>query len=466
MSIFLNMPSDILLLIISTYLDIPDVYAFRRVCRELAQLTRDKFVWLTRLERLRARGDIPLPTVDTAVDPSSTLESIVVSASRACESWRLPRQINPILRSPGGKIKGLKMFLDTWLLIVYQDGGIYLWDIRENMPQRGHCAILRMVGARWQSYDAALGPGEDHIIVALSSALEPGVTECETRLYCINVGGDTFELFRSFKHSLQRKILAIDTVRRLLVFSSSTRALGIIDWDNEEAEDENAIVLDDADTEEIVNDVIALRRIDVHLLLIRTRTIEFYLCSDAYRRQPTIPPLRHRLPWPLRDGAVSVSDVVPASSDDRTRVTFLAYTGQSLTCYTIAIELPEADNAIATPALMDVTLVGEAHPPPGTLPPWFVSAHALGPQGIRAMWIDRDQTMTRHVRLCTFNSLHARHDMGSEAFSSTVFSLSSYDLREDLTHCALAESSGRIALGNRVGDVFLLPVNRTEQQAN
>ncbi|KAJ6485553.1 hypothetical protein C8R45DRAFT_996991 [Mycena sanguinolenta] len=457
---FLSLPSDILLLIVSTYLGIRDVFVFRRVCRELAHFTRDKIVWLTRLECLRVRGDTPLPIVDSAITPSSTLESIVVSATRVSDSWLLPRQINPIL-SPQHtrKIKGLKVFLETWLLIVYQDGA-YLYDIRENAPRHGHCATLRIgTGVSWASHVAALGPGKDHIVFAISSArgTASGDTEYETHLYSLNFGADTFELFRTFKHSMPRKILAIDTFRRLLVFSSYTRgALGIVDWDDEE--NDTTIVLDDADTEEIVNDVVALRRIDAHFLVIRTRTIELYLCADAYQPQPNVPPLKHRLPLPLRDGAVSVSDVVHTQDDDF-RITLLAYTGRSLACYTIAIELPEAN---AAGSAMNVTLIGEAHPPPATHPPWFVSAHALGPQGIRAMWIDRDQTMNRHVRLCTFNRNSTRHEMDSSAFSSTVFSLSSYDLRQDLTHCALAEFSGRIVLGNRAGAVFLLPLNQTE----
>ncbi|KAJ7237270.1 hypothetical protein B0H12DRAFT_108635 [Mycena haematopus] len=478
MSAFLNMPSDILLLIISNFLEIHEVLLLRRVCREISDLTRDKIVWLNRLERLRGRGDTPLPTVEAAV-ASSTIESIVVSATRASEVWLLPRKIEqPILHSSViiRTIKGLNIFLDTWLLVVYEDGGVYLWDIREDAPRRGHCATLdlRITGVRWTSYTTALDAGKDHIILAISSAASTAGTECETLLYSIDIGasdftGNIFELVHSFRHSIQRNILAIDAARHLLVFSSSTQALGVVYWDTEqESEDDHTVVLDDVDTEEIVNDVIALRFIGSHFLAIRTHTIELHLCSDAFRPQPTIRPLKHRLLFPLRSGSVSVSDVIAASSqtqDSRIRISLLAYNGRSLACYTVAIELPGANNA--TPA-MDVTLVGEVSPAPTRPRPitrssWFVSAHALGPQAIRAMWIERDQTMTRHVRLCTLNQHDTWHEMDS---ASTAFSLSSYDLREDLTHCALAEFSGHIALGNRSGHVFLLPANRTRKQAN
>lgn len=141
-------------------------------------MTRNKIVWLNLLERIRGRGDTPLPSV--VYDPvvpvvdlaSSTLESIVVSATRAFECWLLPREIGkPILHPASARsIKGLKIFLDTWLLIVYEDGFAYLWDIREHAPRRGFYASLdlREPGVQWMSYAASLDPENENIILAMS----------------------------------------------------------------------------------------------------------------------------------------------------------------------------------------------------------------------------------------------------------------------------------------------------------
>jgi hypothetical protein len=179
------------------------------------------------------------------------------------------------------------------------------------------------------------------------------------------------------------------------------------------------------------NGVIALHLLGSHVLSIHAHTIELHLCDDAFRPQP-IRPLKYHLPFPLHHRSVSVSDVVPVPTqiqDRRWKFNLLAYDGHSLAYYTVAIELPGATDA--TPA-MDVTLIGEVRPPPTRLQPltrspWFVSAHALGPQGIRAMWVDRDNlTMTRHVRLCTLNRNDTQHEMDT---ASNVFSLASYDLR-------------------------------------
>lgn len=123
-------------------------------------------------------GDIPLPSA--ACDPAvpvvelaaSTIESIVVSATRASESWLHPRELRPILNPVHGQpLTGLNIFLDTWLLIIYGDGLCYLWDIRDNALKQGYRATLdlRAPGIRWSSYSASLAPENKTIILAMSN---------------------------------------------------------------------------------------------------------------------------------------------------------------------------------------------------------------------------------------------------------------------------------------------------------
>ncbi|KAJ6580857.1 hypothetical protein B0H19DRAFT_1060565 [Mycena capillaripes] len=478
MSTFLDLPSEVLLLTISTFLEIREVLLLRRTCRGISVLTYDKTVWLTFLERLRSRGDVPLPPSagDSAIDlSSSTLESIVVSALRAADSWELPRKLKPVLKpSHGQSILGLNIFLDTWLLIVYVDGLVYLWDIRESAPRQGYCDTLdlREPGMRWSSYIASLVPNSEQIMFSISSGTSKRGSEgqYQTVLYSINIGtsystDNIFNLVESFSYSTPRTILAIDIANCFLVLSSSTWTLDILRWDMKK-ENTSTICLDDNDTEESYNGVVALRLLGSHCLAIRTHTIELHLWDNGLRSQK----IQHRLHFPFRDGAVSVSEIIapgPTSTSEllseRIHINILAYDGHSLACYAVAIDLPGVMSVGAPPA-MEVTRIGEVCPAPTQLTPltrshWFVSAHTLGPQSIRAMWIERHNlTMTRHVRLCTLNRNTTWHEMNA---ATNAFLLSSYDLREDLTHCALAELSGHIALGNRSGHVFLLPANHT-----
>ncbi|KAJ7810460.1 hypothetical protein B0H14DRAFT_2607317 [Mycena olivaceomarginata] len=338
---FLDMPSDILLLILSTFLEIHEILLLRGRDRE---------------------------TYSTSASARS--------------------------------IKGLKIFLDTWLLIVYEDGFVYLWDIREHAPRRGFYASLdlREPGVQWMSYAASLDPENEYIILAMSGGGTSMTSTYATVLYSVNIraADSGFDRVQTFCHSSLPTILAIDTARRFLVSSSSNRTLDILCWGGGNTSI-STLSLNDDDAEEI-----------------------------------PIRPLKHHLPFPLHHRSVSVSDVVPVSTqiqDRRWKFNLLAYDGHSLAYYTVAIELPGATDATPT---MDVTLIGEVRPPPTqsqplTRSPWFVSAHALGPQAIRAMWVDRDNlTMTRHVRLCTLNRNDTQHEMDT---ASNVFSLASYDLR-------------------------------------
>jgi hypothetical protein len=177
--------------------------------------------------------------------------------------------------------------------------------------------------------------------------------------------------------------------------------------------------------------VIALRLLGSHFLVIRTHTIELHAWNDT--TQP-MRPLKHRLPFPLREGGVSVSDPVITSTMDcgrHIRINAITYDTHSLASYAVAIFIPD----VGAYPTMDVTLTGEVRdsPPPVhvgnplTRSHWFVSALALGPQAIRAMWTERHSlTMARHVRLCSFNRNTASHEMNTAA---NVFTLSSYDLR-------------------------------------
>jgi len=88
----------------------------------------------------------------------------------------------------------------------------------------------------------------------------------------------------------------------------------------------------------------------------------------------------------------------------------------------------------------------------------FVSAMALGPQGKRAVWLERKRGyLVREVLV--WNRVPGSGQDGEDGIiipRRVVYRLESYDLREDLTHCAIGEVGGRIILGNRAGDIFVL----------
>ncbi|KAJ3515810.1 hypothetical protein NLJ89_g1533 [Agrocybe chaxingu] len=98
----------------------------------------------------------------------------------------------------------------------------------------------------------------------------------------------------------------------------------------------------------------------------------------------------------------------------------------------------------------------------------FVSAHRMGPQGKRAVWIERKRSSTaREVQVWSREPPSATGNMSEvsgkplamEIERRVVFSLHSYDLRDDITSCAFGELNGNIFLGHRSGDVSVLPLS-------
>ncbi|KAJ7609044.1 hypothetical protein FB45DRAFT_1127806 [Roridomyces roridus] len=425
------LPSELLLLIISL-LSIADTQNLRQTCRTLSQLTRDKSLWLARLDHIRQRGDTPLPPhlchppFDAAEFSSRAIESVVILATRSADSWLRPREMVPLIPAVHGQvIAGLEIFLDKWLLVVYLSGRAQLWD----MANRDSVATLDLGHGAW-SYFGCLTSGK--IMLAMSSV------ETETFLYTVDSTG--FTLLGSFRCAEDRTVRAIDAERHLVVCHSATPELSVICWDDQA---KWTIPLDD--TEEMYNNVLAVHLLGSHILAIRARTVELH-------PWPQVPSLVmvHRLPSALGPASICVSDPIPSSADNSYTIFILSNGINHLSLYKVLV----------SGGTMDVSLAGAMRP--DNSKHLFISAHALGLRAGRAMWVERQRsTIARRVNLCTLSQRReAWHEMAANG--AVVFTLASYDLRDDLTHCALAEVSGRIAFGNRAGAVFLLENKRLQ----
>ncbi|KZT70804.1 hypothetical protein DAEQUDRAFT_810395 [Daedalea quercina L-15889] len=119
----------------------------------------------------------------------------------------------------------------------------------------------------------------------------------------------------------------------------------------------------------------------------------------------------------------------------------------------------------------------------------FVSACILGRTGRRGVWIERRRGSMRRSVIAFSTAADAPDEEGSSSRrpgtasggddvdqrsgrqeeqdwmsygevrpidGRVIFEVNSYDLHEDITHCALAESTGTVILGNRRGDLKLL----------
>lgn len=106
---------------------------------------------------------------------SADLEAIVIRNRRIQLNWTLPRSLSPHeLRPPSGKILlGLELFLDRWLLGVYSDGFVHLWDtlfipVSDSSASFLPCATLSLGHKDWTSYAAIVDSQHATLILVLT----------------------------------------------------------------------------------------------------------------------------------------------------------------------------------------------------------------------------------------------------------------------------------------------------------
>ncbi|PCH44451.1 hypothetical protein WOLCODRAFT_154493 [Wolfiporia cocos MD-104 SS10] len=218
-----------------------------------------------------------------------------------------------------------------------------------------------------------------------------------------------------------------------------------------------------------------------------------------------------------RGASISSPTILPSSDAHATKasVSFLAYDVlRGLFHYRVSLLLPSAVSPHdSAPPTLSVSLVASRYmampydhstlrsgrPPRSGLTPGgraFVSACVLGPAGMRGVWVERRRGSVRRAVVgfrAAFQDLdkldegqlesagptgEMRREGGGDADTdrdtegseqnwwedpelqvidgSTLHEVNSYDLRNDITHCAFSEATTQIVLGTRNGRIQLL----------
>lgn len=155
----------------------PNLY---QTCIKLCEITHDHALWMDFLSVQQRRLPLPphLRRPPSSVDlPSTVLESAVTSTYRVAQSWMLPRQTHPIKLVPklGDSLLGLQVFLDRWLLSIYSDGLVHLWDIGDkgrhtNLGGEAGalCGTLYLQSNKWTSFFASLDAQGTSVVLAMT----------------------------------------------------------------------------------------------------------------------------------------------------------------------------------------------------------------------------------------------------------------------------------------------------------
>ncbi|KIM88167.1 hypothetical protein PILCRDRAFT_249622 [Piloderma croceum F 1598] len=518
-SLLLGLPGEVLLAIAS-FSDVPAILSLRKTCTLLNQLSHDITLWLTIISRQKYDLNLPLPRYTHELSslleiPTSKLEEVAVSAYNVHRRWLVPRslattpKLNP---KPGLFLLSLEIFLERWLLCVYCEGNISLWDIgtpsstgrnEEGRSPGSFCVRHQRSTARglnaWSSCAAAVDVSEQAIVLA-----------------CMTVSEPTVEIYRialpdhSSQPSTAAPRIAIETVVEITIINLThlVRAIYptfnliafsrdcLIDIFNWETKESVTITTGKEDLDELWNGIVALRFFPPYILCVGTRTVELHeipqVILSPEHQNPTsadLPTFYHHFPE-ITIRSVSISSIHP-SYPSSSIISILAYDVlHGLFHYNI--HLPT----------LNVQLLGTyslGTPQNHTVLPGstrsFVSSCCLGEQGKRGVWIERGRGSTKRsifvfevgrqdgemnrdrpeetTGVSVYEDREPGGKVGMRLEESTltngqpnthtatidgkiVYEIGSYDLREDLTHCAFSEVSGRIVLGNRAGEVMVL----------
>ncbi|KAF4577002.1 hypothetical protein EYR36_004987 [Pleurotus pulmonarius] len=518
----LGLPTEILLAIIYQ-LDLSEIVALSETSVAANSLTRDRTIWLHLFHSIKTFQQ-PFPHhVNINEDDLSAedLELIVHSSQNTANLWASPRLPRPLIYSHLGAstVVSLEFFLDRWLLSIHLEGHVCLWD----SSARGSSSPILNFSLNSRGWDTSISQYDvkSHSIISVMS-VQDGL---HFRIYRIPLPKllheqpGPAELLRSFEGRRQFLLKTIDVDRRLTVFVRSNRVKivywGDFDGSRPPSQAEEApriarlsIAYDDTHTEDLLDGLVTIRIFGPYLLAFRVRSLGIFALP---LRQGDADHLLYKHMFSLnafKNICTSTVEIVNEMDEPfplRMQFTFQAYDVlQGLFVYEVCIR---ATSDYSITPMVDLTLIGvyplahivNAMTPPSIahLAPYptsslntspsrgaptptptqisfgysvsqsgvaargFISSFTLGPQGRRAIWIERSRVSTTRDLIVWSKAIDPSEQPRTiEIMRRVIHTIGSYDLRDDVTCSALAEASGRIAFANRAGNIFLIPAIR------
>lgn len=159
-----------------------------QTCTALHKATYERSLWLRTLNVQAASLPLPLHILrsfrdDVLLNDYSTLaiESTARITQRIAEAWPRRRQ-GPLRvlpnRTSGNTLLGLGLFVDRWLLVIYREGPMYLYDLQPSSGNGNESNCVpelrprRIQGGfyQWTSYCAVVDHRGEELVVALCLA--------------------------------------------------------------------------------------------------------------------------------------------------------------------------------------------------------------------------------------------------------------------------------------------------------
>ncbi|EIN09449.1 hypothetical protein PUNSTDRAFT_51726 [Punctularia strigosozonata HHB-11173 SS5] len=517
----LRLPTEVLL-DICFLLEPSDVIAVRKTCSALHALTHEKSLWLRFIRWQQVH--LPLPhefranTAALSSRETPQLQRVAVEAEASQRKWLRRRPSNvPILCASDDQehslhsIIHLQLYLRRWMLCVYMEDLLVVWDL-DSMDGTGTVRrVWRKVdllkhtlnlpgGIQCSSAISAMYVNENAISLAVTHNGTRSTT-CILRLRLpIHIDDDLkIEFVAKMSSSYPHFVCAISPLLSCVALSRGS-FLTVADFSNQDIKS-TVIITEDDELDALWNGIIGARFCGPYILCMKTRSVELYPLPvvENEHEEPSFGPHAFKAMKHVFSGHITFRDVTFSSPTIARSATFDSTPDLAISMlasdpirglFNFRIRF-KAAAALGTPPTFDVTLVEARHMAtldlgstrmriaPGSSR-GFVSACCLGPQAKRGVWIERHRGSTRrdvsvfdvnchesgqHLEDMDTQERYDTDDDDDDANSffkvpnidgSVVFEMDSYDLRADLTHCAFCEVTGRIVLGTRAGKIMVL----------
>ncbi|KAG2346795.1 hypothetical protein BDR05DRAFT_997191 [Suillus weaverae] len=455
---------------------------------------------------------LPRPLSESEIATLSTLqlERLIKTAMHVEQVWLLPRKDSFLVKercdsddieNSVPRVRYLAFVSDHYLLslAVGSEGKINLWKINDVFAPFAAEVFVTYASSTWYPCAYHLNTAGSVLAIALTH-----VELVAARVLTISL--DTSRSSESSPPLLVTRgefsifppqvIRAIDADLELALLSNTALSFEVVNW---RTKVQATVALRANDPGDLWNGITAMRICGPYILVFRMHTVEAYplpshISSGVGERSDILPQLTFRFPHTMTYRRVSLTKTtrieedeseiygLSALANDLFHGIFHSYvelTVRPLPSLSV-LPLGVRPMAIASAQFVAAPLPEDLLPPLAPPVPFgivqdrrtFVSAWALGDYGRRGMWVTRSRTnMIRTVvaftnprdvsntsgegRVWSDDSLQANVDseMPRLIHGQVVHDI---PLRDDITVCAVSDTTGRMALGSWAGSITIL----------
>ncbi|KIJ65184.1 hypothetical protein HYDPIDRAFT_111077 [Hydnomerulius pinastri MD-312] len=495
-ALFSTLPVE-LLHQLAGFLDIPDILTLRQTCKYFFALSKDRSLWIALFNRLREEQPLPCSRSELGAMSVTEIERALWMALKVEKSFLVPRECTQSIDDSGkhgvrGSLSGLSFVLDRYLLSADNTMVISLWDITElsSSPTGISYPCARLSLPSWVLLAHTLSFDKSTLYVAVSRHDRARIytVPLETIAPTTNKYRLSFNLAADFNMQLPDAIRCINPESNLALLYNTATSIDVLNW---QTNCRATISIQPNGHEEVWNGVLTLQFCGPYILCFRVHSVEAYplplgFLGPTAATLGALSMLQHRFTAVnFRRASLSHTRLSQNSAGEVYTIFVLSNdVFRGTFHYQITVKIKPVPSISVRSLALQGLGISDSHLPrkeTGSHMPSdvsrtdaFVSAWALGSVGLRGVWVDRKRgsidrrvvAFTTHpsrLRSYELPSPEGNEDEADEFIANVprfsgnaILAISSYDLQDDITICAVSEYSGHIALGARSGAISLI----------